>query len=154
MTSAKIIFLIISSIIGAGFISGKEISVYFSNFGIYGFIMVLPLFFLLYFYIKLLFDFSQKNDTKIFGKVILKNKKLYNIFCFISFSIVSASMFSAINSVFDFDLFSLEYIIIYVIIFFLCFYIMHFGLNKFSKINAIFQRKLLHILVWCAILSK
>lgn len=137
MTSAKIIFLIISSIIGAGFISGKEISIYFSNFGIYGLLMVIPLFFLLYYYIKLLLDFSQKNSAKNFDKLLFKNKKVYNIFCFISFCIISSSMFAAINAVFNFDLFSTQYIILYFIIFLLCLYIIHFGLDKFTKANAI-----------------
>lgn len=137
MTTIKIIFLIISSIIGAGFVSGKEIFVYFSSFGIYGLVMIIPLFFIFYFYIKTLLNFGIKNNTLYFSKIILKKSYLYNIFCFLTFTIISSTMFAGINSVFNYDVFSIKYIILYFIVFILCICVIYFGIEKFSKLNAI-----------------
>ena len=52
MKQFKIVLLIIGTIIGAGFVSGKEISSFFSIFGYYSFIFILPIFFLLYYFIN------------------------------------------------------------------------------------------------------
>ena len=57
MKQLKIILLIIGTIIGAGFVSGKEISSFFCIFGFYSYIFIIPIFFFffyLFFYLLFL----------------------------------------------------------------------------------------------------
>ena len=97
--------------------------------------MIIPLFFIFYYYIKTLLNFGAKNNISLFGNYIFKRRNLYNIFCFVTFTIISSTMFAGINSVFNFDIFSVRYILLYLIIFILCVCILHFGIERFSKIN-------------------
>ena len=61
MKQIKIIFLIIGTIIGAGFVSGKEISSFLTIYGYYSFIFILPIFLLFYFCIYKLLLIGSNN---------------------------------------------------------------------------------------------
>ena len=111
MKQFKIVLLIIGTIIGAGFVSGKEISSFFSIFGYYSFIFILPIFFLLYYFINklLLIGINKKiNNVDDLNLIIFKkNNKIIKIFTFISFIILSSTMISAINTSFNIRPYSL-----------------------------------------------
>ena len=61
MRQIKLILLIIGTIIGAGFVSGKDIAIFFSNYGYFSLIFIFPMFFLLYFIIFKLLIIGSKN---------------------------------------------------------------------------------------------
>lgn len=108
MKIIKISAIIIGSIIGAGFASGKEIFEYFAKYGIYSLFFIIPLFIFFSFFIYIYLSFGQqtkglqfKNANKLLyqGKKIFNlNFNLFNMFLFFSFLILSSAMFSALIS--------------------------------------------------------
>ena len=124
MREIKLILLIIGTIIGAGFVSGKEIAVFFANYGLFSLLFILPMFFLLYFIIlKLLFIGSKNNinnATELNILIFKKDSKVIKVFTFVSFVILSSTMFTAIPSALGFEQFGLHKILITVA---LCFFV-------------------------------
>lgn len=110
MNTIKTIFVIIGSIIGAGFASGKEIYEYFAKFGSISILYCLPLFFLFFILIKTYLNFGSKfksSNLKTFNIIILNSissKKVkfnfINIFMFLTFFILSSAMYSGLFSLF------------------------------------------------------
>ena len=128
MRQIKLILLIIGTIIGAGFVSGKEIAIFFSNYGYLSLIFIFPMFFLLYFIIFKLLCIGSKNkinnasDLNII--IFKKDNKVIKIFTFVSFVILSSTMFSAIPSALGFEHLGVNKILITLAISFaLCFVI-------------------------------
>lgn len=115
MKQIKIIFLIIGTIIGAGFVSGKEIGSFFSIFGYYSFIFIFLIFLLLYFSINKLLKIgsvNKINNASDLNTIIFKKDNLIiKAFTFIAFVILSSTMFSAIPSAFNFSTFTIEHFI-------------------------------------------
>ncbi len=122
MKQIKIVLLIIGTIIGAGFVSGKEISSFFSIFGYYSFIFIIPICFLLYYLINkllLIGSVNKLNNVDELNLIIFKkNNKIIKIFTFISFIILSSTMISAILTAFNIKMYSFMHIltIIFIII--------------------------------------
>lgn len=103
MDTIKISLLIVGSIIGAGFASGKEIYQYFAKFGSVCFILLPILFLVLFFSILLLLKLGQKLKINYINELngkLFKNKNTINIFTFLTFLILSAAMFSGIYNLF------------------------------------------------------
>ena len=108
MKVIKISSIIIGSIIGAGFASGKEIFEYFAKYGIYSLFFIIPLFIFFSFFIYIYLSFGQQTkglEFKNANKLLCKDKKifnikfnLFNIFLFISFLILCSAMFTALIS--------------------------------------------------------
>lgn len=107
MRVIKISAIIVGTIIGAGFASGKEIFEYFAKYGAKSIIFVIPLFFLLYCFIfsnlkygNTYGNLSFLERNKILGNYNKFSKKIdyFNIMLFITFLIYSSAMFSALNS--------------------------------------------------------
>lgn len=96
--------LILASIIGAGFASGKEIQVFFSKYGILSFFTIITAYFLFYYLIKLYLNFGHKFKPKTFfeaNEVIFgKKSKLFNIAFLICYFIVLAGMFAGVYQVY------------------------------------------------------
>ena len=111
MKQLKTIFLIIGTIIGAGFVSGKEISSFFTLFGYYSYIFIPFIFVLLYYSINKLLIIGSKNNINNIDDLNLiifkKNNKMIKIFSFISFIIISSTMISAFNTAFHLKSFTL-----------------------------------------------
>ncbi len=100
MTILKIVFVIIGTLIGAGFASGQEVYTFFFSFGKKGligiFIASLVISLAIYKTIKTILKTNVKNYEE-FIKLFIKNKKIYyvidaiiNIFILISFYIMIA----------------------------------------------------------------
>lgn len=108
MKVIKVSSIIIGSIIGAGFASGKEIFEYFAKYGIFSiiFIILLFIFFSLFINIYLTFGKQTKGLEYVHAnKLLWKDRKLFNynfnlfnIFLFFSFLILSSAMFTALIS--------------------------------------------------------
>ena len=115
MKQVKTVFLIVGTIIGAGFLSGKEIVTFFAKYGCYSYIFI-PLMFVMFYllFYKLLYIGSKHNIDNINTLnylIFKKQNKLINLFSFISFIILSSTMISAIPTALNFKLFSIELIV-------------------------------------------
>lgn len=106
MKTIKISAIIIGSIIGAGFASGKEIFEYFAKYGIYSLFFIIPLFFLFSFFIYNYLKFGKNKNINKSKKILNINKKLsikidiYNAMLFICFLILCSTMFSGLIALF------------------------------------------------------
>ena len=106
MKVIKSAFIIIGSIIGAGFASGKEIYEYFAKFGAISLLFIVPLFILFYVFIRIYLSVGKKHkDIKVSTlnnylckKINLFNNSLsyLNIFMFTTFLILCSAMFSGL----------------------------------------------------------
>ncbi len=127
MRSIKITLLILGTIIGAGFASGKEITTFFTIFGYYSFLCLPIVFFGFYFCIFKLLDIGTKNkieNTEQLNLIIFKkNNKLIKIFTFISFSIISSTMISGLKQSLEISSMLFEIFFTIIISILLCFLI-------------------------------
>ncbi len=152
-----LVCLILATIIGAGFASGKEIVVFFSSYGLISFTTITLSFFLFYFSVKLFLNYSKTFKTKNIFEV---NKQLFGKFsvifnlCFLfSYCIVLAGMYAGIYEVYltvfnetiskIFTIFTV-FIVVFVLI---------GGLNRISKFNNFFIPLTILLLIISAILS-
>lgn len=127
MRILKITFTIIGAVIGAGFASGKEIFEYFAKYGISSVLFVIPLFFILFFFIKMYLKLGSKinnfnlchcNDylckkVNMFG---IKFNYL-NCFMFFTFLILSSAMFSGLISLFKTYIPTISEYFVFVLVF-------------------------------------
>ena len=156
----KIVFVLIGTIIGAGFASGKEIFLFFSKYGNYGIIgiifsnfltclliyktMKLINYYNLDSYDSLLYTITPKNNTfiiKTFSKII-------NIFLYISFIIMISGFVSFFYETYGFNKF-----IITILISLVCFYLFNNNIAKIINVNTILIPFLIIIII-CFSLKK
>lgn len=100
MEILKVVFVIIGTLIGAGFASGQEIYIFFFSFGIKGLIGILISSFIIGIIIYKTFQIINKNNIDNYGDFLnnfVKNKKvnnftnaIINIFILVSFYIMIA----------------------------------------------------------------
>lgn len=95
----SVIFLVLGTIIGAGFCSGKEICVYFARFG-FSSLFFLPLFFVLYFFLfKLFLSLGRETDYpdfSAFNKQYGKNN-FFDLVLAFTYVVFSSAMFACIG---------------------------------------------------------
>lgn len=127
MKEFKHICVIIGTMIGAGFVTGKEISVYFAQYGILSLFFLIPLFFVFYSFIYLLLKHLKSNSS-------LLNKKYFKIILLIINLIISASMFSACKQLINFEINSLIIDLILIIFFYLLLKKGYFLIEKTNKL--------------------
>lgn len=123
-------FAIIGTVIGSGFISGKEIVVFFSRFGIFSFPCIILSFFILFFLFKFILNKGEKALNK------LKNSKIsffINIFLCLIFS---SAMFAGIGNILKLEIKIINYLLFFIVIF-LCFFVFKKGINGLNKLNFI-----------------
>lgn len=149
--------LILATIIGAGFASGKEIQVFFSKFGVVSFFTIVLTFFIFLFAIRLLLKYSStfKPDNifivnkQLFGKF----STLFNTFILLCYCIVLSGMYAGIYEVYltVFSLFLskiLTIITVFIVVFILC-----GGLNRINNFNNLFIPITIILLIISAIFS-
>lgn len=128
MKMISIVLAMVGTVIGSGFISGKEVAVFFARFGFWSIpciILAFILFFALFYLILI------KSDL-ILNK--LKKSKIFfysNLFLCVIFS---ASMFAGINNLLKFDNFFINFLI-FTLILVLCTLIFKKGANVLNKVN-------------------
>lgn len=131
------ILSIIGAFVGSGFVSGKEIVVFFARFGGWCYPVIFLCFFALFFLFKIMLNFSQQS---------IKNKKLYLIINHIlGFIFCSAMMGSIINLIQINN--NLIKIAIFLLIFIFCLIIFFKGGKILGKINLIVVPLMLTILL-------
>lgn len=130
MKDLKYVLLIIGTLFGAGFATGKELAVFFVRFGSISYIVPIIVCILLYFSIYfLIIYFKQKKCDKITENIIVK------CILFIIYLIFSASMFSALI-LFLHNNFLLNNYLIYFLSILFCYFILRKKLKfitEFSK---------------------
>ena len=142
----KIFFIIIGTLIGAGFASGKEIYLFFVQYGMYGFFSLLISNCIIGIIIYKTFIIVKNNFGNNFFKKNFIN--LINIFLLFSFYI----MVSGFNSFFYQEL-NIPKIIPCIIICILCFYIFKKNISRLLNINFILIPVLIFVIFLFAILD-
>ncbi len=128
MKELSVVFAIIGTVIGSGFISGKEIAVFFARFGLWS----LPAIVLIFFLFWLLFYFLLLKGDKILKK--LKKSKIFFVLSIFLSVIFTSAMFAGIGNLLNFDS-EIINLSIFVIIFIFCTFIFKYGLSALNKIN-------------------
>ena len=147
------IFVIIGTVIGAGFASGKEIFTFFNVYGMYGFLGLLfsEIFmgFVIYKTLTIIINFDITSYSDFIDKVITKSRflnsvicNIINIFLLISF-IVMVAGFSAY---FKQEL-NISYIIGAALIAVLCFFTFLRNIDGIVKVNKYFIPFLISIIL-------
>ena len=105
----KVTFVIVGTIIGAGFASGQEIMIFFNNYGLFGFLGLILSIVLICFIIYKTLKINLTHNIKTYQKFIeiiipskLRENKILvftiiniiNIFLFISFNVMVARFFN------------------------------------------------------------
>ena len=135
----SVVFLIVGTIIGAGFASGREISVFFARFGIYSLFFMPFLFILLYFIFKLFLNIGRhKNFDNIFELNNFTNNSIFmNTLISFTFLIFSSAMFSGAVEILSNNFINIPSIIFYLIIFLICYFVLKSGFKGLIKVNVI-----------------
>lgn len=125
-----VVLAIIGTVIGSGFISGKEIVVFFSRFGYFSFPCIVLAFILFFLLFKKLLSLGDSALEK------LKKSKfafLINLFLCLFFS---SAMFAGISNLLVFDKIAINFVIFFIVLLF-AFIVFKFGMGSLNKINFI-----------------
>ena len=134
------VMAILGMIVGSGFITGKEIVVFFSRFGSYSFLTIFLSFFIFFFAFKFILNYSKKISQKI-------SKSKFAMFTnIILCTIFSSAMFGGINNLLNFDKKLINFVIFCVILLFCCL-IFKKGGDFFNKLNLILVPLMLLVFV-------
>ena len=123
-----VLFAVIGNFLGSGFISGKEIAVFFSRFGSLSFLSIPLTFFIFWGVVYLILN---KCDV-ILSK--LSRSRFCAIINIIICLVFSASMLAGISSLLKFNILLLNLFSILIILF-VCIFIIKKGLNFLNKMN-------------------
>lgn len=132
---------IVGTVIGSGFISGKEIVVFFSRFGWFSF----PCIFLSFFVLFFLFKFILNNGEKALKR--LKNSKISFFINILLCLIFSSAMFSGIGNLLIIKSKVLSCLIFFSIIL-LCIFVFKKGIGGLNKLNFLFVPLMIVIFVF------
>lgn len=149
------VFLIVGSIIGAGFASGRELSLFFAEFG-YNSLYFLPIVFILFYYCFKMF--LTLGSTKKFENVFEINRltnssPFFNTSVVIIFIIYASAMFAASVEVLSNNFIGTPPFIFDILVFTLCYLVLRFGFNGLVKVNFILTPLIVLLLVVYAIYS-
>lgn len=122
---------IIGTVIGSGFVSGKEIVVFFSRFGVFSYPCIVLSFFLLFFLFKYILNHGEKALLR------LKNSKISFFLNLLLCLIFSSAMFAGIANVLTFKNSFVNYLLFFIVIC-LCLFVFKKGLGGLNKLNFIF----------------
>ena len=134
----QVVFLIVGSIIGAGFASGRELSLFFAEFG-YASLYFLPIVFILFYYsFKLFLTIGSKiKYTNILDVNKTTNSSIFfNLTIIIVYLIYSSAMFSGSVEILSSAFIEVPVFIFYIFVFGLSFWVYKHGLKGLFKINA------------------
>ena len=134
------ISLILGTVIGSGFSTGKEIAVFFSRFGYYSFLFI-PLSAVLFYFA--FYFLMYKGREKLQSQ---RNSKLVLVLMLVSASVFSASMFAGIGNCANDVSKVLKYILLFSVLL-LCFFACFKKLEFLSKVNLILIPILLAIIL-------
>ena len=124
-----VILTLVGSVLGSGFISGKEVAVFFSRFGGFSFLGIFLAFFLFagIFYLILI-----KSDI-ILSR--LQNSKIILFLNLIISIVFSSAMMAGIVNSMNFDIISIKFAIFFIILL-ICLLIIKKGIKILNKLNS------------------
>lgn len=134
------ILAIIGMVVGSGFISGKEVVVFFSRFGSWSFLSIFLAFFVLFFLFKCILNYASSAREK------LKCSKFAAISNIILCTIFSAAMLGGVNNLLKCSAKWLNFAVFCVILL-ICVFIFKKGNMFFNKINLFLVPTMLVIFV-------
>lgn len=138
MNNASVIFLILGSIIGAGFATGKEIYVFYANYGVVGLFGATISIFLFYYIILKYLTIKKLPNTK--------SIKVLDFVVVLCMLIVASALFGAANE-FKILKITLSYSIIGLFVLIITILVLLSGLNGFSKFSTIFVPVMIFVFV-------
>lgn len=131
MNKSFLTFLVtVGTVIGSGFLSGKEIVVFFSRFGKISFVGVFIAFFLFWALFRFMLGYGERAVAR------LKTSKFSNILNILICVVLAAAMFAGSQELIVFTGPVIAILTITIIIF-VCFYIIKHGLGSLEKANLI-----------------
>ena len=134
-----VVFLILGTVIGSGFSTGKEIAVFFSRFGLFSFFFIPVCFVIFYAVFYLLLTRGKKKLKNS------KKSKLISCLMFVCATIFSSSMFAGVENCMT----SMHFVFVVVLMFLvfaLCFFACFKEIKFLSKINLVLIPFLLLVL--------
>ena len=149
--------IILGTIIGAGFCSGKELCVYFARFGLNSLFFV-PLLFVMYFFIfKFFLSIGSK---KTYNNVLEINKDLYgkksgflDVFMMLTFAVFSSAMLAGIGQLAKTFLFDEAKYIAIILASILCYFVILRDFNFLKAINGVLIPIILLMILLCCFLD-
>ncbi len=124
------VLAILGTVIGSGFISGKEVGVFFSRFGIMSLPSIFVAFLLFFFLFKVILNSGEQAMLR------MKNSKVLFLLNLIICLIFSSAMFAGISNLLIFDK-KIVNLCLFFLILALSFIVYKFGMGSLNKINAI-----------------
>ncbi|MBE5746063.1 MAG: hypothetical protein E7359_02115 [Clostridiales bacterium] len=149
------IFLIIGSIIGAGFSSGKEISVFFSGAGKFSYFIIFLVIIFLYLVIKNLIMLGQKiksNNIKQLNKILFKKtSKFFNTFILFGLFVFVTAMVAGLNSIGNLIFQNINFPVLTIISILFTLFIVNIGYDAIKKVNYILMPIVLIFLIFLSV---
>lgn len=149
------ICLIVGSIIGAGFASGRELSLFFAEFG-YNSLYFLPMVFILFYYcFKFFLSLGRRQKFQnVFDLNSTANCSIFfNVAIIAIFFIYASAMFSGAVEVLTNNFIEVPSIVFNILVFVLAFCVLKFGLKGLVKINVVVMPVIIILLIIYAIYS-
>lgn len=131
------VFLIVGSIIGAGFASGRELALFFAEFG-FNSLYFLPIVFILFYYLFKMFlslGQNQKFQNVFEINALSHSSPFFNIAVAIIFAVYGSAMFAGCVEVLSNNFLAVPQIVFSLIVFVLSFFVLKFGLKGLVKVN-------------------
>lgn len=133
------IFLIIGSVIGAGFSSGKEIVVFFSGAGSFSYVLVLLVIFFLYLVLTSLIKlgrYVKPNNIKDINRALFKKSyKFFDMFILVGLFVFITAMVAGLNSVGNLIFANINFPILSMVSVFFAFFIVLNGYEAIKQVN-------------------
>ena len=163
MKELKISLIIIASVIGAGFASGKEIFEYFAKYGVCSLLYLLPLFSCVFIFTKTLLNFGSRNvcvEISECNKFLCKDINIFkkkinplNVIMFCTFLILSSAMFSGLYALLKTYIPFGNSFIIFIIVFIFSWLIIKLPFKALSNISYMLMPAIIALIIICAISS-
>lgn len=125
------VIAIVGTVIGSGFISGKEIAVFFSRFGNYSYLCIFFVFLLFYFLIRFILNKSEDALNRL-------SKSKFSFYSNLILCLIfSSAMFAGIsNTICNLNIFLSCFIFVLVLL--MSFVVFKNGMGSLNKLNTIF----------------
>lgn len=149
------IFLLLGTIIGAGFCSGKEICVYFARFG-FSSLFFLPLFFVIYYFLfKTFLNLGRKKDYTDFSSFNADygKSKFFDFALVATYVVFSAAMFAGVGEMTSLYFGGTVKIIVLTVVFVLCLIMLTKDFANLKIVNTILIPLILVVMICVCICS-
>lgn len=143
------IFLIVGSIIGAGFASGREISLFFAEFG-WNSLYFLPIVFIFFYYtFKMFLSLGSEQKFKNVFEInaISGSSPFFNVSVVLAFFMYSAAMFAASVEILSNYFIQISPVIFNLVVLICSFLVLTFGFKGLVRVNFILTPVIVALLI-------